>query len=68
VYEELGEREDAIEWLGRALEAGYPLPMIEDYDLFEKLPEDPRYIDLLATYTKQDSGNDDQSTNEGGTP
>jgi len=68
VYEELGEREDAIEWLGRALEAGYPLPMIEDYDLFEKLREDPRYIDLLATYTKQDSGNDDQFTNEGGKP
>jgi len=66
VYEELGERADAIDWLGRALEAGFPLQMIESYDVFEELREDPRYADLVAAYTKQDSVNDDRNTNEGG--
>ena len=50
VYEELGEGDDAIDWLGRALEAGFPLQMIESYDVFEELREDPRYADLAAEY------------------
>ena len=48
LYEELGERDEAIEWLGRALEAGYPLHMIESYDGFNELRQDPRYTDLAA--------------------
>ena len=50
LYEELGEREEAIEWLGRALDAGYPLHMIESYDVFEELRKDPQYADLAAKF------------------
>jgi tetratricopeptide (TPR) repeat protein len=50
LYEELGEREEAIEWLGRALDAGYPLHMIESYDVFEELRKDPWYADLAAKF------------------
>jgi tetratricopeptide (TPR) repeat protein len=50
LYEELGERDDAIEWLGRALEAGFPLHVIESYEVFEELRLDPRYADLAAKY------------------
>jgi len=50
LYEELGERDEAIEWLGRALEAGFPLYVIESYEVFEELRMDPRYADLAAEY------------------
>jgi tetratricopeptide (TPR) repeat protein len=50
LYEELGERDDAIEWLRRALEAGYPLHMIESYDVFEELRLGPQYADLTAKF------------------
>jgi len=66
LYEELGERDEAIEWLGRTLEAGFPIQFIESYDVLEELRQDPRYADLVATYTRHDPSNDDQSTNEGG--
>ena len=37
IYEVLGERDDALEWIERALRAGYPLDVIEDYAAFDAL-------------------------------
>ena len=52
LYEELGERDDAIGWLGRALEAGFPIQMIESYHVFAELRQDPRYIDLAVKFNE----------------
>ena len=68
LYEEFGKRDEAIEWLGRALEAGFPLHVIESYEVFEELRLDPRYADLEATYTTEDAAIDDRRSNEGGKP
>ncbi len=51
LYEELGERGEAVEWLGRALEAGYPLQMIESYDVFAELQMDPRFREMAAKFS-----------------
>jgi serine/threonine-protein kinase len=52
LYEELAERGEAIEWLGRALEAGFPIQFIESYDVFEELRQDPRYTELAAKFNQ----------------
>jgi tetratricopeptide (TPR) repeat protein/TolB-like protein len=43
IFEMLGEREEALMWIRRALQAGYPLHVIEDYAAFEDLRSDPRF-------------------------
>jgi len=48
--EELGERDEAIGWLGHALEAGFPLHVIESYPVFAGLVEDSRFQALLKKY------------------
>jgi tetratricopeptide (TPR) repeat protein/TolB-like protein len=45
--ERLGDRELALEWIGRALRAGYPLQVIEDYPDLAELREDPRFRDAV---------------------
>jgi tetratricopeptide (TPR) repeat protein len=52
LYEELGERDEAIEWLGRAIEAGFPIQIIESYDVFEELRKDPRYTEFAAKFNE----------------
>ncbi len=42
-WELLGDRESALEWLGRALESGYPLSKIEACPELEELRADERY-------------------------
>jgi serine/threonine-protein kinase len=66
LYEDLGERENALEWIGRALEGGYPLHMIEGYAGFDELRQDPRFVDLTATYTAQASDGDAGGSKEKG--
>ncbi|MDX1419617.1 MAG: tetratricopeptide repeat protein [Rubricoccaceae bacterium] len=48
VYEELGDRAAALEWLGRALEGGVPLDWVEGEEALDALRADPRYAALRA--------------------
>ena len=54
VYEELGDRENALHWIERCLQAGYPVEIIEDYPGFRGLLADPRYQDLTTASAKSD--------------
>jgi serine/threonine-protein kinase len=56
--ERLGERELALEWIGRALEAGYPLQEIEDYPDLADLRADPRFRTLAAASSTSEAGTD----------
>jgi tetratricopeptide (TPR) repeat protein len=47
--ERLGNREVALEWLERALEAGFPLQVIEDYPDLAALRTDPMYRGIVAS-------------------
>ena len=47
--ERLGDRSLALEWLERALEAGFPLQVIEDYPDLAALRTDPRYRGIVAS-------------------
>jgi serine/threonine-protein kinase len=49
IFEKLGERESALLWIQRSLEAGYPLQLIEDYAGFDELRADPRFSEMTAT-------------------
>jgi len=43
VYEEIGDREAALRWIKRALDAGYPRPRLEDDPGLTSLRSDPRF-------------------------
>jgi len=43
VYEELGERGKALEWIGKALEHGFPRTYIERLPELQELRADPRF-------------------------
>ncbi|TVP56434.1 MAG: tetratricopeptide repeat protein [Gemmatimonadales bacterium] len=47
-YEQIGDREDAIRWIGEALRNGYPPQLFEQSGALEDLREDPRMRDELA--------------------
>jgi serine/threonine-protein kinase len=49
VYEQLGERERALELIGRAVELGYPIDEIERDPWLVDLRADPRYRQMLDT-------------------
>ena len=51
IFEKLGERESALLWIQRSLEAGYPLQLIEDYAGFSELLADPQFSGITATDT-----------------
>jgi serine/threonine-protein kinase len=51
IFEKLGERESALLWIKRSLEAGYPLQLIENYAGFDELRADPRFSEMTATDT-----------------
>ena len=42
VYEQLGESEHALNWLLKALDAGYSSSMARDTRVFDQLRSDPR--------------------------
>ena len=55
VFERLGDRRSALEWVEKALLAGYPLELIEDYAAFNSLVSDPAFGRLASTVSPTDS-------------
>jgi serine/threonine-protein kinase len=47
-YEDLGERDRALLWLGRALDNGVTLSQIEGMPSLDELRKDPRYAELTS--------------------
>jgi serine/threonine-protein kinase len=45
-YEELGERDQALQWLGAAIKAGYPMKRVERSPWLNELRNDDRYLRL----------------------
>jgi serine/threonine protein kinase/Flp pilus assembly protein TadD len=50
VYEQLGERDLALEWIGKALENGFTLAKIENNPGLNELRKDKRFQDLVKKY------------------
>jgi serine/threonine protein kinase/Flp pilus assembly protein TadD len=48
VYEQLGDRAEALRWVGEALKAGYGREEFERDPAFRKLKADPRYAAMIA--------------------
>jgi serine/threonine-protein kinase len=51
VFEQLGDREAALHWLGAALQSGYPRADLDSDPTFEKLRTDPRWKKLALVQT-----------------
>jgi len=49
LFEKTGDRSAALVWIERALEAGYPLQIIEDYEGFRSLVRDPAFRRMAST-------------------
>ena len=64
IFEVLGERGEALVWVERALQAGYPLHVIEDYAAFASLCADPRFGLLAETYAKPRSEDSTETLEE----
>ena len=56
IFEVLGDREQALVWIERALQAGYPLKVIENYAAFDALRSDPRFVDLANSHREAPPG------------
>ena len=65
IFEVLGDRTEALEWIERALQGGYPLHVIEDYAAFADLRSDPRFRTLAETHAAQTSTDTDRHKKEG---
>jgi serine/threonine-protein kinase len=48
VYNQLGETGLALEWLTKAVHAGYPVNKFRDFPTFENLVQKPRYQELVG--------------------
>jgi Tfp pilus assembly protein PilF len=46
-YEQLGERDKALQWMEKALDMGYPVGEITRDPFMQKLNEDERFLRLL---------------------
>jgi hypothetical protein len=44
IHEELGDRALALEWLGRAVKAGYSMKSVRRSPWLKALREDPAYV------------------------
>ena len=47
VHDQFGEIDQALGWLGKALDAGYSPTTVRDTPNFDPLRSDPRFQDLL---------------------
>ena len=64
IFEVLGDRGEALVWVERSLQAGYPLHVIEDYAAFEALRSDPRFGLLAKTYAEPRSNDSNEISKE----
>ena len=53
VHERTDNRNEALKWLGKALESGYPLESIERSPDMKELRSDLRYAELLRRWSKR---------------
>jgi tetratricopeptide (TPR) repeat protein len=65
IFEVLGDRDEALAWIERALETGFPLHVIEDYAAFDALRSDPRFDLLAETYAEPRSDTIAKNSEEG---
>jgi len=65
IFEVLGERGEALAWVERSLQAGYPPQVIEDYAAFDALCADPRFGLLAGTYGESRSDDSVKNSEEG---
>jgi serine/threonine-protein kinase len=65
IFEVLGERAEALSWVERALQVGYPLNVIEDYAAFADLRSDPRFTRLAEAHREAPAEDTAQDVNEG---
>ena len=49
-YEQLGQREQALQWLETAVQRGYSLPRIENDPTLRSLRTDPRYREIVQQH------------------
>jgi serine/threonine protein kinase/tetratricopeptide (TPR) repeat protein len=54
IFEVLGQRGEALGWIERALEEGYPLHVIEDYAAFDDLRSDPQFAEIAAKFRENE--------------
>jgi TPR repeat protein len=47
VYNEIGETGLALEWLTKAVQAGYPPNKFRDFPAFRNLSDNPRFRELI---------------------
>ena len=52
-YEDCGQRDRAIEWLARAIQAGYPRSRLENSPALAELRRDPQFTRMLNESTQQ---------------
>ena len=64
IFEVLGDRSEALAWIEHALEAGFPLHVIEDYAAFDALRSDPRFELLAETYHESRSDDSAETSEE----
>ena len=48
IYERLGDRQFALQWLERAIRGGYPRDLIEKDPALARLRLDPKYRELIG--------------------
>jgi eukaryotic-like serine/threonine-protein kinase len=65
IFEVLGERDEALAWVERSLQAGYPLQVIADYAAFDALCADPRFELLAETYGESRTKDSGETSEEG---
>ena len=50
IHNQLGETEESLTWLGKALAAGYPASVVRNSPNFDNLAANPRFRDLMRRY------------------
>ena len=49
VYNHFGETDSALQWLGKAVSAGYSTSIARDYPFFDKMRSDPRFQKIFQS-------------------